>query len=371
MAGYQGWFSTPEDGGQRGWYHYRGSDGFKPGSASIDLWPDISEYTKTYESPFTFEDGSNAKLFSSRDASTVDTHFRWMQEYGLDGVFMQRFVSEIKRPLSKAHLDTVLRNAMISAQRWGRAISIMYDLSGMHPGDEQLVLNDIQELAKHYDIFNHKKCPSYLYHNGKPLISVWGVGFSDGRKYSLDNCNSIIDGLKKLGFSIMIGVPTHWRELSQDAINDSRLHQIIRKCDIVMPWFVGRYNESTFESFKSLISSDIEWARENNIDYAPLCYPGFSWHNMHYPNKDLTEVPRNKGAFFSKQIDFCLNSGAKMLYIAMFDEIDEGTAIFKISHRVPVPTEGSRFVPLEDGLDSGYYMHLAGEAARRLKNSNK
>ena len=371
MAGYQGWFSTPEDGGQRGWYHYRGSDGFKPGSASIDLWPDVSEYTKTYESPFTFEDGSNAKLFSSRDASTVDTHFRWMQEYGLDGVFMQRFVSEIKRPLSKAHLDTVLRNAMISAQRWGRAISIMYDLSGMHPGDEQLVLNDIQELAKHYDIFNHKKCPSYLYHNGKPLIAVWGVGFSDGREYSLDNCNSIIDGLKKLGFSIMIGVPTHWRELSQDAINDSRLHQIIRKCDIVMPWFVGRYNESTFESFKSLISSDIKWARENNIDYAPLCYPGFSWHNMHYPNKDLTEVPRNKGAFFSKQLDFCLNSGAKMLYIAMFDEIDEGTAIFKISHRVPVPTEGSRFVPLEDGLDSGYYMHLAGEAARRLKNSNK
>jgi len=60
-----------------------------------------------------------------------------------------------------------------------------------------------------------------------------------------------------------------------------------------------------------------------------------------------------------------------MLYIAMFDEIDEGTAIFKISHRVPVPTEGSRFVPLEEGLESGHYMNLAGEAARRLKNSNK
>ena len=55
----------------------------------------------------------------------------------------------------------------------------------------------------------------------------------------------------------------------------------------------------------------------------------------------------------------------------MFDEIDEGTAIFKISHRVPVPTEGSRFVPLEDGLDSGHYLRLAGDAASRLKEKLK
>ena len=46
-------------------------------------------------------------------------------------------------------------------------------------------------------------------------------------------------------------------------------------------------------------------------------------------------------------------------------------AIFKISHRVPVPTEGSRFVPLEDGLDSGHYLRLAGDAASRLKEKLK
>ena len=45
MAGYQGWFSTPDDGGKRGWYHFQGKDGtFRPGSTNVDLWPDVSEY---------------------------------------------------------------------------------------------------------------------------------------------------------------------------------------------------------------------------------------------------------------------------------------------------------------------------------------
>ncbi|MDX1700754.1 MAG: hypothetical protein R3250_09060, partial [Melioribacteraceae bacterium] len=43
MTGYQGWFSTPGDGARNNWTHYRGSDGFKPGSASIEYWPDMRE----------------------------------------------------------------------------------------------------------------------------------------------------------------------------------------------------------------------------------------------------------------------------------------------------------------------------------------
>mgnify|MGYP007099020994 FL=1 len=78
MAGYQGWFNAPSDGADRGWYHYRGRNGFRPGSCSIDLWPDVSEYQKLYKTEFSYEDGTPAYLYSSRDYSTVDTHFRWM-----------------------------------------------------------------------------------------------------------------------------------------------------------------------------------------------------------------------------------------------------------------------------------------------------
>ena len=50
MAGYQGWFNTPGDGSGRGWHHYNGRNGFRPGSCSVDLWPEVSEYKKLYKS---------------------------------------------------------------------------------------------------------------------------------------------------------------------------------------------------------------------------------------------------------------------------------------------------------------------------------
>lgn len=76
MAGYQGWFNTPNDGDNRGWNHLGKGNDMKPGSCNIDLWPDISEYSKTYKTGFHFANGENATIFSSRDESTVFTHFR-------------------------------------------------------------------------------------------------------------------------------------------------------------------------------------------------------------------------------------------------------------------------------------------------------
>ena len=58
-----------------------------------------------------------------------------------------------------------------------------------------------------------------------------------------------------------------------------------------------------------------------------------------------------------------------MLYIAMFDEIDEGTAIFKIARKVPVPAPRSEFVPLDEGVPSDRYLRQVGEVSRRLKLS--
>ena len=67
MAGYQGWFNSPTDGADRGWYHYRGKNGFQPGSTNIDFWPDVSAYQITYDSPFMTKDGKRAKLYSAHD----------------------------------------------------------------------------------------------------------------------------------------------------------------------------------------------------------------------------------------------------------------------------------------------------------------
>lgn len=363
MAGYQGWFNTPGDGAGRGWYHYKGKNGFQPGSCSIDMWPEVSEYEKTYKTPFLLAGGSPACTFSSYDQSTVDTHFRWMEEYGIDGVFMQRFVGEIRGQSGKNHFNTVLCSAMEAAIRHQRAICVMYDLSGMRPGDEHMLLDDIDEIAERHALKNRKANPSYLYHNGKPLVSVWGVGFNDNRHYGLKEAEAVIAGLKARGFSLMLGVPTHWRTLDGDTQSDPKLHELIRRCDVVMPWFVGRYNEDSYHRYNALIKEDIKWAKENKLDYAPLAFPGFSWKNLY--GKDTSQIRRNKGSFFWKQLAGAIDAGAQMIYVAMFDEIDEGTAIFKCAKKVPVGE--SPFVPIEEGLKADHYLWLTGQAAKMLR----
>ena len=277
---------------------------------------------------------------------------------------MQRFITEIRNESGLKHFNKVLNSAMKSANKYERAICVMYDLSGMQPGEERLLLKDIAEISERYSLKDHAKNPSYLYHNGKPLVTVWGVGFNDNRRYGLKEVAHIIDGLKSQGFSVMLGVPTQWRVLEGDTEPDPRLHELIRKCDIMMPWFVGRYNETTYPKYQKLVEEDIQWAKKNQVDYAPLVFPGFSWGNL--KGKDHNSfIPRNKGSFLWTQLTGAIRAGAEMIYVAMFDEIDEGTAIFKCAQKVPVGK--STFVPIEEGVESDHYLKLVGEAAKILR----
>ena len=54
-----------------------------------------------------------------------------------------------------------------------------------------------------------------------------------------------------------------------------------------------------------------------------------------------------------------------MIYVAMFDEIDEGTAIFKTS-KFP-PGDSGKFVGLEKDIPADYYLYLTGLAAKMLR----
>ncbi|MCH7534487.1 MAG: hypothetical protein IH948_01845 [Bacteroidetes bacterium] len=111
MAGYQGWFRADGDGSDRGWVHY-GRDGkFDTEHNTIDFWPDVSDYEVTYKTSFKHANGKAAEVFSSLDKSTTKLHFKWMKEYGVDGVFMQRFfgVTRGYKDSNKSN-DIILRN---------------------------------------------------------------------------------------------------------------------------------------------------------------------------------------------------------------------------------------------------------------------
>ncbi len=362
MAGYQGWFNTPEDGAGLGWKHFEKEKEFKPGKCTIDLWPDVSEYEKTYETAFKLPDETPAKVFSSYDASTTDLHFKWMKQYGIDGVFMQRFVVSIRNQKGKDNYNKILNNAVLSAEKYDRAICLMYDLSGMEAGEEDILIRDWKELCEKYKLVSRNN-NHYVYHHGKPLVAVWGIGFNDRRKYGYEQVKKIIHFLKSEGCSILVGVPTHWRTLTIDAVSDTRLLELVKQADIVHPWLVGRFDNNTYEPYRKSIEEDIKWCKANGKDYMPVLFPGFSWHNM---KKDAPQnmIPRLGGRFFWKQVKGAVDAGAESLYLAMFDEIDEGTAFFKCTNTPPVGE--SSFITYE-GEAPDHYLWLAGEAAKYLR----
>ena len=370
MAGYQGWFTAEGDGAERGWRHYekKSCGSFAPGCTSVDLWPDMREYLKKYATPFSFSNGDHATLFSPNDEETVDLHFRWMKEYGIDGVFMQRFVTEVKQsnPKGKAHFNKVLHNALKAANKYNRAICVMYDLSGCTSEDVAYVKKDWEELQRLFSLFNNKKNPNYLRHNKKPLVVLWGVGFKDGRHYTIADVDNLVDKIKGATkkVSVMLGVPYYWRTLTNDTEHDTSLHALIKKCDILMPWAVGRYNQSSYEKVAlNTLPKDIEWCNRNNVNYVPLVFPGFSWGNLKNNKSIYNAIPRNGGDFLWKQVTGAKIAGAQSLYVAMFDEIDEGTAIFKVLRENEVPLNGQyKFIGIENNLDSDYYLWLTGKA---------
>jgi hypothetical protein len=373
MAGYQGWFAAEGDESNRGWYHYKQDCGFEPGCSTIDMWPDMAEYEKKYITPFSYSDGAPAYLYSPYDYESIDLHFKWMKEYGIDGVHMQRFLVEVKptNQKGKRHFNKVLENALMAAKKYDRAISIMYDLSGSSSADMDLLINDWNELQALFKLYDNATNPTLLRHNGKPLLSIWGVGFNDNRKYNTEDVARLVSRLKgpENKVAIMLGVPYYWRTLGNDTEKSPELHELIKKVDIIMPWAVGRYNIGSYTS--NNIYQDLKWTKANDIDYVPLVFPGFSWGNLKKNPADYNAIPREKGDFLWKQIAGAKIEGAESLYVAMFDEIDEGTAIFKVKNEDDVPMNANgKFIGIEEGLETDYYLWLTGQGGKWFHNDN-
>src|SRR5258708_11391405 len=202
MVGYQGWFRTPNDGAKMEWAHYQKASGsaFFLGRVGIDFWPDLSELTDAEKAPTGEQriDGSPAQLFSSHNARTVERHFRWMRDYGISGAFIQRFTAPIINQDRRSRIrllatDSVLRFALAGAEKHGRSIAIMYDLSGMRRGHMVDVMADWKHLV---DDLRIRESSAYQFHRDRPVVAIWGVGFNDGRSYTLEECEQLLDFLK-------------------------------------------------------------------------------------------------------------------------------------------------------------------------------
>ena len=315
----------------------------------------------------TMPDGSAAKLYSAFNPQTVRRHFQWMQDNQLDGVFLQRFTSELADQRFFALRNQVTANVRGGAEAYGRVFAIMYDISGQ-PANTlvRTLTNDWNHLVRNLKLTDS---PRYLRHQGKPVVALWGFGFA-GRPDTPAQAQQVIDWFKAAGCTVVGGVPTHWRTLNHDAQTNAAWASVFRSFDVISPWSVGRFDDNAgADSFRqNVIAPDLAEATKAGRDYMPVVFPGFSWHNLN--GGKLNQIPRRGGEFYWHQVYNAVAAGCPMIYGAMFDEVDEGTAMFKLAPTAAqLPAQGA-FVPLDiDGakLPSDWYLRLANQAGRMLR----
>ena len=375
VLGYQGWFACPGDGAPPNrWVHWFSSSPPDAENATVDLWPDVSELgaEERCDTNMTLPDGRPAQVYSAWNETTVVRHFAWMEEAGIDGVLLQRFLSETHDPAFLELRDQVTRNVRAGAEAHGRVFAVMYDISG-HPA-ESLVETLEADWIHLVDDLGLTGSDRYLHHRGLPLVAIWGFGFDD-RPGTPEQAAAVLEWFQRgaperLRATMMGGVPTYWRTLTNDSSTDPAWAPVYRNWDVISPWTVGRYGDDAgADSFRhDLIEPDLAETSTVGADYLPVIFPGFSWHNLN--DGPLNQIPRNGGRFYWRQVYNAIDAGAPMLYTAMFDEVDEGTAMFRMAPTAAeLPAQGS-FLSLDaDGetLPADWYLRLAGEAGRALR----
>ncbi len=387
LAGYQGWFATPRNRLLRRWSHWSRSGEPRRGSSAIELYPDVREYPADALARTGYANlgqGGVTRLFDSDHEGVLDLHVRWMQDYGLNGVALQRFVVGIAEERGEWR-NSVASHLKLASERRGRTFYIMYDISG-HDGHNlaELMLRDYRTTIR--DDLKLPASESYARQGDRPVVAIWGFGFKN-RKGTPEHAERVIRELREVhGCYVVGGVPYDWRR--NETPEGRRWLKVYKRFDMVIPWAVGRYRDpaQVAEHANTIWAPDKAYCEAEGIDLKRVIFPGFAWSNLKSNQRNAPEralsrhmedtpsapqnaIPRLAGEFFWAQA-FHVAKLQTSAFIAMFDEFDEATAIAKAAEdRRMIPTD-QYFLTLDaDGtrVSSDFYLRLAGEATRMIE----
>lgn len=378
MMGYQGWFGCPGDGSDTGWLHWfrNNSPSASASSLRVDMWPDTSElpHDEHCRTEMQYPNGETAYLYSAYNPETVMKHFQWMNDYGIDGVFLQRFGTELLDPRHFNARNVVTGNVRAGAEAYGRVFAIMYDTSGMD--DSTFVATLENDWVYLVDTLKVTESANYLHHNGRPMVAIWGLGFT-GHPGAPQQALELVNFFEnnpdpKYQATLMGGVPTWWRLLRNDSQTDPAWADYYCALDVISPWTVGRYSTDVeVDLYKPFMQEDMVTATQCGAQYMPVVYPGTAFHNDHENGTAFNLIPRRGGNLYWRQVYNAVSIGAPMIYNAMFDEVDEDTAMYKVAATSDDQPVGVELVSMDaDGisLPNDWYLCLAGAATKMLQS---
>lgn len=354
-VGYQGWFACKGDGAPiDGWWHWTQDWGRSPSPSNtgIKCWPDPREYTHTYPTAYgSLGNGQPATLFSSYDQQTVDTHFRWMREYGIDTAALQRFNPTGGEGPTRDAMAAKVRSAAESNEV---KFYVMYDVTNWDGMRSEIKADWTGKMKA------HTASPQYATQNGLPVVCVWGFGFNDtNHPFSAEECLDVINWFKAQGCYVIGGVPREWR--TGGAGSRTGYADVYHAFDMISPWMIGAIGsaQDADNAYTTYTLGDEADCAAHGIDYQPCVLPG-----------DVSARQRAHGDFMWRQFYNMCRAGVQGIYISMFDEYNEGNQIAKTAESSAWTPVDSGFLALdEDGTacSSDYYLRLTGDGGRMLK----
>jgi hypothetical protein len=354
-VGYQGWFACIGDGAPiNAWWHWSQNQSQPPSPSNnvIKAWPDMQEYTKSYQTAYAnLNDGAPATLFSSYDQSTVNTHFLWMQQNGCDTAALQRFDPNGSEGPTR---DAMAAKVASAAVAYGRKFYIMYDVSGWTNMQTEIKTDWTSKMSA------YTSSSAYARQNGKPVVCIWGFGFNDSNHpWSAAACLDVVNWFKGQGAYVIGGVPREWRT----SIGGSRsgFLGVYHAFNMLSPWMVGAIGTAADSDsiYTNFTVPDVADCNANGVDYQPCVLPG-----------DVSANQRAHGDFMWRQFYNMVRAGVQGIYISMFDEYGEGNQIAKTAATQAGVPAGSGLLSLDqDGTacSSDYYLRLTNDGGRMLK----
>ncbi len=373
VAGYQVWFNTGTP--TSGWFHWAGGAQPSVNHLNFEVYPDVAEYSNADLTQTGFANlgnGASSKLFHSSNATVIDKHFNWMQSAGIDGVALQRFINGIGSVINTSPAATPLK-VKASAEASNKIFYICYDISstGLDATWDEIIKFDwVYNIEKAYGL---TASPAYATVNNKPVVELWGTGFTDNHPGTEQETIDLINFFKARGCYVIGGVPTYWRTGN----NDSKpgFLNAYKAYDMISPWSVGRFGDvAGANNFKNnLIVPDKTFCDLNNIAYLPVVFPGFSWSQWNNTTVNPPNaIPRKAGDFWWQQALNIKSAGINTMYFAMLDEYDEGTAIMKAAtDYTMIPTDQYFVTTSADGIwtSSDFYLRLAAAGTELMKGT--
>ncbi|EJD35932.1 hypothetical protein AURDEDRAFT_175010 [Auricularia subglabra TFB-10046 SS5] len=343
VYGYQGWFRRPGETPSNN-IHWS-TDGNTPNANTKCL----------FDTDLKFPNGTTAQLYTSTCDGVVDTHFRWMRENGLDGVFVQRF---FPYPVNNPDFTVLLQTIRAKAEKYGRVFAVEYDLNGGENVGPRLT-SQLRDDWVNLTALGIIDSPAYIHHNGKPVVEFWGP--------------SVVSGVSGAQVEDLIG--TFQQQLG--AYGERTFSRPRRPfeftpsfmmTDALMPWPVGGYNFQSYpDHHQNVVLPDIALTHQWGVDYAPVIFPGSSDAKDGTPN----DTPRFQGQFYTEQANLLIADKSLFLFSAMWDEFDEGTNAVAFLPKAALPSARYQFVGIDQegpvGDNTNFYLTLGTNVTRQLR----